>query len=196
MHVLAWELCVGKEGGCTEYVFTKALDPLGVLSHSGMLRRAGCLVLTDFTLKTGRNIKIDDEELKSLLDVVEGGTIQSTRYRAAIIDPGLPRVIAVNTGGDISGNGTNEDYGAWFSSHCQFGMAELLNNLDNLEQAARTIASMTDDEVASVRRVAIMLVDPGNSLITPTLLMQLRAGTASSTCDRKARRNAFWAGRG
>ena len=113
MHMLAWELCVGKEGGCTEYVFTKALDPLGVLSHSGMLRRAGCLVLTDFTLKTGRNIKIDDEELKSLLDVVEGGTIQSTRYRAAIIDPGLPRVIAVNTGGDISGNGTNEDYGAW-----------------------------------------------------------------------------------
>ena len=197
MHMLAWELCVGKAGGCTEYVFTKASDPLGVLSHSGFLRRAGCIVLTDFTLKTGRNVKLDDEELKSLLDVVEGGTIQSTRYRAAVIDPGLPRVIAVNTGGDSgSSTSTEENFGAWFAVHGQHGIAELLNHLGDLKKATKLIDRMSDDEVAFVRRVAIMLVDPTMSLITPALLGQLKAGTASSSADRKDRRTAFWSSRG
>ena len=51
-HMLATELTIGyaKE----QYIFSKALDPLGVLSHCGELRKSGAIVMTDFEMKAAR----------------------------------------------------------------------------------------------------------------------------------------------
>lgn len=189
LHMLAWELCVGKEG-CSEYVYTKSLDPLGVLSHSGVLRRAGCLVITDCSLSVGRNTKLDDEELKSLLDVVEGGGLQSCRYRTATIDAGLPRIIATNMGDSTT------DHGAWFDKHGQPGIGHLVKNLHDLPLATRIIGSMGDDAVAAVRRVAVCCLDHEQSLITGALLERLQSDTSVATASRRSRRAAYWAERG
>jgi hypothetical protein len=173
-------------------VWAKALDPLGVLSHTGVLSSAGCLVLTDLTLTTGRNQRISSEELKSLLDILEGGVIQSCRYRSATIDAGLPRVMAVNVGGDNS----RENYGKFFAENGEFGMAELMNHLDDLGRATALLRRMTDDQVATARRVAVCTPIAEESLITPSMLAMLEADTARVNCDRRARRAAFWAARG
>jgi energy-coupling factor transporter ATP-binding protein EcfA2 len=193
LHMLAAELCVGKECDppCSRYVWAKALDPLGVLSHTGALASAGCLVLTDLTLTTGRNTRISKEELKSLLDVVEGGVIQSCRYRSATINAGMPRVMAVNVGGN-----SREDYGTFFAECGEYGLAELMNNLSDLNKATTILRRMTDDEVATARRVAICTTDPEQSLITPALLAMLEADTARVSSNRRARRAAYWANRG
>jgi hypothetical protein len=190
--MLAAELCIGKpvEPPCSRYVWAKALDPLGVLSHTGTLASAGCLVLTDLTLTTGRNQKISSEELKSLLDVVEGGVVQSCRYRSATISAGLPRVMAVNMGD------TRESFGRVFSEHGQYGLAELVNNLDDLGKATLLVQRLSDDDIAAARRVAICTPDPSQSLITARMREMLEADTARIRSDRKARRAAFWAARG
>jgi hypothetical protein len=192
LHMLAAELCIGKNATppCNRYIWCKALDPLGVLSHTGAVASAGCIILTDMTLTTGRNTQISSEELKSLLDVVEGGVVQSCRYRAATIDAGLPRVLAVNMGR------THDAYGRLFSQHGQHGLAALMNSLDDLAAATLLMQDMSDDELASVRRVAICTPDPGVSLITPALLQMLESDTLRATGDRQARRRAFWAARG
>jgi hypothetical protein len=72
----------------------------------------------------------------------------------------------------------------------------LVNSLDDLPAAARLMADMSDDELASVRRVAICTPDPNQSLITPGLMRVLEADTARATGDRQARRRAYWAERG
>jgi hypothetical protein len=192
LHMVAAELCLGKdcEPPCRRYVWAKALDPLGVLSHTGVLASAGCLVLTDLTLTTGRNQRISSEELKSLLDVVEGGVVQSCRYRSATITAGLPRVMAVNMGD------TRESFGRVFSEHGQHGLAELVNNLEDLGKATMLIQRLSDDDVATARRVAICTPDPKESLITARMLEVLEADTARFSGGRKARRAAFWASRG
>jgi hypothetical protein len=192
LHMLAAELCVGREADppCCRYVWAKALDPLGVLSHTGALATAGCLVCTDLTLTTGRNTQISSEELKSLLDVVEGGVVQSCRYRAATIDAGLPRILAVNMGR------SHDACGRLFSEHGQHGLAALMNSLDDLPAAARLMLDMSDEELASVRRVAICTPDPAKSLITEQMLRVLEGDTARATGNRKARRQAYWAEQG
>ena len=184
LHMLAQELCLG--GDRTQYVFTKAIDPLGVLSHAGMLKRCGVLACTDFSLKAGRNVQLDAEELKSVLDIVEGGTIPSTRYRSAVIEAGLPRVFAVNTG---------DSAGSYFSKHEQYGIAMLIETLPDVAKATEALRGMSDDDIASVRRVAICLPDPGKSLITESLLTRLEADTSAATGLRQQRRRAHWADR-
>jgi hypothetical protein len=192
LHMVAAELCLGKacEPPCSRYVWAKALDPLGVLSHTGVLASAGCLVLTDLTLTTGRNQRISSEELKSLLDVVEGGVVQSCRYRSATISAGLPRVMAVNMGD------TRESFGRVFSEHGQHGLAELVNNLEDLGKATMLVQRLSDDDVATARRVAICTPDPSQSLITAAMLEMLERDTAKVSNARKARRAAYWAARG
>jgi hypothetical protein len=192
LHMVAAELCLGKDvtPPCTRYVWAKALDPLGVLSHTGVLAAAGCLVLTDLTLTTGRNQKISSEELKSLLGVVEGGVVQSCRYRSATINAGLPRVMAVNMGD------SREAYGRVFSEHGQHGLAELVNNLEDLSRATMLVQRLSDDDVATARRVAVCTPDPNETLITACMLDMLEADTARISGTRRARRAAYWAARG
>ena len=74
IHMLAQEL--GWAYDKLLYVFAKAIDPLGMLSHTGELRKAAVLALTDFKFRTARAGCLNGEDLKSLLDVIEGGSIQ------------------------------------------------------------------------------------------------------------------------
>jgi hypothetical protein len=89
-----------------------------------------------------------------------------------------------------------ESYGRVFAEHGQYGLAQLVNNLEDLGLATTLVQRMSDDEVATARRVAICTPDPEESLITPALLTMLETDTARVSGDRRARRAAFWAARG
>jgi hypothetical protein len=184
LMMLAWEMCASKP--CDEFVFAKSIDPLGVLSHTGVLRRAGCLVLTDFDLKTKAGA-LTSEELKSLLDVIEGGSIPSTRYRACQLEGGLPRMIAVNT----NGQGDEQNYGSWFQKFGQYGLAALVDNLNDLPAATQLIRTMPDDEVASARRVALWSLE-SYSLINHEMHSRLTQGTAAVAAERATNRKVYW----
>jgi hypothetical protein len=90
---------------------------------------------------------------------------------------------------------SHDSYGRLFSQHGQYGLAALMNSLDDLSAATLLMQDMSDDELASVRRVAICTPDPAQSLITPSLLRLLEADTVQATGDRHARRRAYWAAR-
>jgi hypothetical protein len=91
---------------------------------------------------------------------------------------------------------TRESFGRVFSEHGQHGLAELVNNLEDLGKATMLIQRLSDDDVATARRVAICTPDPKESLITARMLEVLEADTARFSGGRKARRAAFWASRG
>ena len=59
------------------YVFVKALDQLGILSHCGVVRKAAAVLVTDFDMKA-RKGPLSMEEKKGLVDVLEGASITST----------------------------------------------------------------------------------------------------------------------
>jgi hypothetical protein len=133
--------------------------------------------MTDFDLKTKAG-NLSGEELKSLLDVIEGGSIPSTRYRACQLDGGLPRMIAVNT----NGQGASPNYGSWFQKFGQYGLAALVDNLNDLPAATRLIRNMPDDEVASARRVGLWSLE-ANALITDGMHERLTADTTTLARD-------------
>jgi hypothetical protein len=98
--------------------------------------------------------------------------------------------MAVNMGDSV------ESYGKVFSEHGQHGLAELLNNMQDLSKATRLVQRLSDDDVATARRVAICTPDPSQSLITTAMLELLERDTAKVSNARKARRAAFWSARG
>ena len=76
-------------------VFTKQLDPLGLVTKGGGLKRAGCIVFTDMNLETRLQSELYLESLKSLTDIIEGAAFPP-RYHAIIFEPHTPRILAVN----------------------------------------------------------------------------------------------------
>ena len=54
LHQLCQELTIAE--ACKLYVYGKAIEPLGVLSHSGVLRSAAALALTDFDFAAARGV--------------------------------------------------------------------------------------------------------------------------------------------
>jgi hypothetical protein len=117
LHQLCQEICIAYD--MPQYVFGKAVDPLGILSHAGELRKSGAIALTDFDLAASRGRSYGHEALKSLLDVPEGGCIKDTRWRPATIPKDKPRLLALN--GDI------ESYGAWFWKYEQCAIATMID---------------------------------------------------------------------
>jgi len=77
LHTMATEITIGADQSC--YLFGKSLDALGILSFSGAVRRAGCVVITDADLRVARGAWISTESFKSLVDVEEGGALLDTR---------------------------------------------------------------------------------------------------------------------
>lgn len=49
-HMLAQECCIAEKKEL--YVLCKAMDPLGILSHAGVLKKAGALIVTDADFRT------------------------------------------------------------------------------------------------------------------------------------------------
>ena len=177
MHMLAQELCTGYEKPC--YIFAKAIDPLGMLSHTGEVRKSAVLCMTDFKFRTARKGDLDAEDLKSLLDVVEGGSIPDTRYRPAIFPEGLCRILALND--------SNVESGAWFSRYGKHGIASLIAALAAIPDrgprpftaAIRTLPSwlLLGRQCAAFRRTSKL----------PPEGCALDSSTPTSTCSRTTR---------
>lgn len=190
VHQIAQELCIAY--GYPQYVFLKAIDPLGILSHSGELRKSGCLCLTDFDFAASRGKAFGPEAMKSLLDVPEGGTIKDTRWRPASIRRDLPRLIALN--------GSPGRYGTWFLKNDQYGISIMVDALANvsagrgtLAEAAKKMKELDADEQAAARRALIGVAT--ESLITGETVRALQADTQSKASAGVAARKAYWASR-
>ena len=179
MHMLAKEICVAYDKEV--YIFGKALDPLGVLSHCGVVRQCAVLALTDFDLKA-RKGALSAEEIKSLFDVVEGGSVQQTGYRPAMFPPGLCRLFALN--------GSGADIGLWFEKGGMYGIATTARHLEknDLEAAAEMVKTLDTDQQAQMRRFALCM--PTQSLITGATVVQLREDARAKAASGLARRHA------
>ncbi len=188
LHTLAQELCIAHQKDT--YVFGKSIDALGVLSYAGVVRRSGVLMLTDFDARMARGNILGPEALKSLFDVVEGGSIQDTRYRPAMFPPGLPRIIAVNE--------SEDSVGEWFERQQQYGIGMALRRLsdhtqvDPVEWAAVGMASLGADQQAATRRVAFAFCPDGEFLIREELRAALMQNTKATAEAARARRTAHW----
>jgi hypothetical protein len=182
-HMLATELTLGQ--GSEQYIFTKALDPLGMLSHTGQIRKSGAVVFTDFEMKSGRSGGGDllgPEAMKSLLDIVEGGTIVGTRYRPTTFRPFLPRVLALR--------GSEEEYGRWFSENGHSSLAAMLTSLKDEAAATRELRAADAHAQAIARRMAVALVPDAGSLITEETKRSLAVDTRAMAAAALARRKA------
>jgi hypothetical protein len=200
-HMLAQELCTAYESPC--YIFAKAIDPLGMLSHTGEMRKSAVLALTDFKFKTARKGDLDGEDLKSLLDVVEGGTIAETRYRPAIFPEGLCRILALN--------GDARDFGKWFRNYGQDGIGAFIEQLADIKDLSTTaqkvktlrmedtevqkwmrakayFTRLNADEQAACRRVCVGFVQPDQCLISDNTVQSLRASANAKAAQGRARR--------
>jgi hypothetical protein len=194
--MVAQEIAIGS--GADSYCFGKALDPLGVLSHSGALRKCAALALTDFDLSAARGKSLTSETVKRLLDVAEGGTLQDCRWRSCILPPGkLPRLLALN--------GEPDSYGSWFAKYDQRGLAMTVGRLDGATDpaVAREIREvrmrdlvldarrLSGDEQAALRRVGLAFCR--QSLVAEEAAATMRADTAERAAAARARRAAHWA---
>ncbi len=135
--------------------------------------------------------------MKSLLDVPEGGCIKDTRWRPATIPKDMPRLLALN--------GSVGSYGAWFSRFEQYGISLMMDALAEatdprhgetererlLTRAAKTMKSISPDEQAAARRVAVGFAY--ERLVTEDTVTALKADTNSKAVAGKARRAAYWA---
>ncbi len=189
MHSLAQELCIAY--GKSSYIYGKSIDALGILSYAGEVRKAAVLMLTDFDLKIARGGALGSEALKSILDVVEGGSVQDTRYRPAVFPPSLPRIIAVNENEDTAGE--------WFTHNGQVGIGMLMQELTDktkdgnpLTRAATVLKTLSADDQAAVRRVSIAMCVGDESLIREETRTRLMEDTMARAAVALARREAFW----
>ena len=184
LHALAQEVCIGE--GKTSYLFGKNLDALGILSYAGEVRRAAAVCLTDCNLKVARGGSLSSESLKSLLDVVEGGSLPDTRYRPAQFPPGLVRMLAYN--------GNARGYGDFFINNGQAGLGYAIGELAlrGEEAAARMLRGMSSDDQASARRASIAICVGEEDLITEETKAALMSATTERAEAAKARRTAHW----
>jgi hypothetical protein len=141
---------------------------------------SGCLCLTDFEFKAARGTNYGAEALKSLLDVVEGGSIQGTRYRPAIFPPSLSRIFGLN--------GSMNDLGSWFREYGQEGLGRVIQNLGDLKKATIMMLGLSADEQAAARRVSVALCS--QMLITAGTKGELRAQVKAKAIAGKAKRDA------
>jgi hypothetical protein len=156
-----------------------------MLSHSGQIRKSGAVIFTDFEMKSGRSGGGDllgPEAMKSLLDVVVGGTIVGARYRPTTFRPFLPRVLALQ--------GSEEEYGRWFSENGHSSLAAALSSLKDVEAATRTLRAADAHAQAIARRMAIALVPDQGSLITDEAKESLAVDTRAMAAAALARRRA------
>ena len=183
-HMLAQELAIGYAKEL--YVLAKAMDPLGILSHTGVFKKAGALIITDADFRTTKGA-MSAEEVKSVFDIQDGGTVQGTRYRPANF-PGsgeLPRIFNMNA--------SAADMGTFFRKHDMFGIALVLEELakDNLQGAATLLRDLDADAQAQVRRFAVACCVQGESLVTEDTIATLRADAKARAAAAKKRREQY-----
>ena len=184
-HMLAQDLTVGYAKEL--YVLAKAVDPLGILSHTGVFKKAGALIIADADFKTTKG-PMSAEEVKSVFDIQEGGTIQGTRYRPANFAGGgeLPRIFNMNA--------SPADMGKFFRKHDMHGIAMVLEAIagDKLQKAAEQLQTLDAVTQAQVRRFAIALCMKEESLVTEDTIATLRANTKERALAAKRRRENYY----
>jgi hypothetical protein len=195
LHMLSQEIAVsGTDPESAAYAFGKAIDPLGILAHSGALRGCSSLSLTDFDLAAARGRNLTSETVKSLFDVVEGGALQECRWRSCTLGAGLPRIFALN--------GEPASYGSYFSKYEQPGLALAVTQLDEATKGvlerARLLAELNGavkrlsaDDQAALRRVGVAICR--ESLITDEAAVAAAADVSERAAAAAARRAAYWA---
>ena len=124
------------------------------------------------------------EEVKSIFDIQEGGTVQGTRYRPANFAGGgeLPRIFNMNA--------SPNDMGKFFRKHDMLGISMVIEALatDQLQQAAEQLKTLNADTQAQVRRFAIALCKEGEALVTEDTIATLRANAKEKAQAAKKRR--------
>jgi hypothetical protein len=156
-----------------------------MLSHAGQIRKSGAVIFTDFEMKSaksGGGDLLGPEAMKSLLDIVEGGTIVGTRYRPTTFRPFLPRVLALQ--------GSEEEHGRWLSENGHSSLAAALTSLKDLAAARRELRAADAHAQAIARRMAIALVPDTGSLITEEAKESLAIDTRAMAAAALARRRA------
>lgn len=183
-HMLAQELAIGYTKEL--YVLAKAMDPLGILSHTGVFKKAGALIIADADFKTTKG-PMTAEEVKSVFDITEGGTVQGTRYRPANFPGGgeLPRIFNMNA--------SPSDMGKFFRKHDMHGIAMVLDAVaeNNLQKAADQLKVLDADTGAQVRRFAIALDMDTQALVTEDTIATLRANAKERAQAAKKRRMEY-----
>jgi hypothetical protein len=184
MHCMAQELCLGV--GAATYLYGKSLDALGILTFSGAVRRAGAVCITDADLRVARGAPMSAESCKSLCDVEEGGALQDARYRPAQFGLGQHRMMAFN--------GDGARIGTFLREVRQYEVADVIEALmTEGPSVAKTRALGTSaDTQAILRRIAWLLVRPGQILVKEELKTTLQVQAATKAAEALARRRAHW----
>jgi hypothetical protein len=183
-HIVGQHMCDAY--GKSKYTVSTALDPLGVLSHDGVLGESAFLGLNDPDGKFGRGGRLKENDLKKLLITTETGTIQDTRYRPATLPSGLPRMLTLNA--DAKGVQWWSDFGfPWVTS--------VLNHLikGDLVTATHEVTKLDGSQRAVLRRVAFAF--PTEPLLKPAFVKRMQSDTEATWGAGKARLDALYAAR-
>jgi len=129
----------------TLFVSTKSLDPLGLVTRNGDMSKMGAFVFNDAPLRTMMSTNLDNESMKSLLDVREACAFRS-RYHDAVLPAAHARLFSCNSGVNYAGAA---DPGAYFATYGLHGLACMARR----DLAA--VNSISDDERALCRRVVM-----------------------------------------
>lgn len=164
-------------------MLAKAIDPLGILSHTGVFKKAGALIMADADFKTTKG-PMTAEEVKSVFDIQEGGTVQGTRYRPANF-PGsgdLPRIFNMNA--------KPANMGTFFRKHEMYGIATMIEALAeaDLQKAEQQLKNLDADTQAQVRRFAVALHMGEESLVTEDTVATLKSNAKKLAEGAKKRR--------
>ena len=182
-HMLAQELTIAYQRDF--YIFAKAIDPLGVLSHKGFLRKAAVLLLADCDFRTSKG-KLTAEGVKAIFDICEGGTIQETRYQPATF-PGNGELCRI-----ISVNGAGVAMGAFFRKYSMDGLADVVEALaqpDGVGAAGEKVKVLDADGQAQIRRFAICICK--ERLVNTEMVQALRADARAKALAGKRRREDY-----
>jgi hypothetical protein len=135
------------------FVVSKALDPLGNMTRSGAIQQVGAFVLNDCPLRTLMNEILDNEAVKSLMDVRETCSFPA-RYHVATLPARHARLFSANSAIHADGS---VDHGFYFASYRQTALAMMAR------RDLTGLLRMDDDQRAICHRV-IMFTPSGDDI--------------------------------
>ena len=168
MHSMGKTFCIRYQHPL--YIYTKALDPMGILTRSGTTGMAGFFGFSDFDPNTLMNSTMSSEEVKSLFDCQEGGSHRA-RYHVATYPRKTPKCFAPNA--------TAEECGEMFE-----GMAlQMFAHLMNKDVAKMLELSTTDQAIA--RRVVVFPIK--DTIISTEHIQELKNADQAAVTEGKER---------
>jgi len=155
LHMLAKEACMRRDRDV--YAWSKAVDPFGLLTKAGMMKKFGAVCLTDFPMMSCLNTQLDADAMKSLFDVREGGDCPA-RYHPATWEKRTQKLFAVNYDWPVGPLLAD----SWMSSNrCSWMHHVIQGDVAMMRQHGQDIQAVA-------ARVTIFGVPAGTSLVTPT----------------------------